>query len=34
VAAVDIFYGVGGGVVSLWWVQSWEDTRILSPFSG
>jgi hypothetical protein len=32
-AAVGIFYGVGGGVVSLRWVQDWEDTRILSPFS-
>jgi hypothetical protein len=33
VAAVDICYGVGGGVVSLRRVQGWEDTRILSPFS-
>jgi hypothetical protein len=33
VTAVDIYYGVGGGVVSLRWVQGWEDTRILSPFS-
>jgi hypothetical protein len=33
VAAVGICYGVGGGVVSLRWVQGWEDTRILSPFS-
>jgi hypothetical protein len=33
VVAVGICYEVGGGVVSLWWVQGWEDTRILSPFS-
>jgi hypothetical protein len=32
VAAVSICYGVGGGGVSLWWVQGYEDTRILSPF--
>jgi hypothetical protein len=32
-AAVDICYGVGGGVVSLRRVQGWEDTRILSPLS-
>jgi hypothetical protein len=31
--AVDICYGVGGGVVSLRQFQGWEDTRILSPFS-
>jgi hypothetical protein len=29
VAGVGIFYGVGGGVVSLRRVQGWEDTRIL-----
>jgi hypothetical protein len=34
VAAVGICYGVGDGVVSLRRVQGWEDTRILSPFSG
>jgi hypothetical protein len=33
VAAVRRCYGVGGGVVSLRWVQGWEGTRILSPFS-
>jgi hypothetical protein len=33
VAAVGIWYGVGGGVVSLRRVLGWEDTRILSPFS-
>jgi hypothetical protein len=27
VAAVGIYYGVGGGVVSLRRVQGWEDTR-------
>jgi hypothetical protein len=32
VAAVDICYEVGGGVLSLRRVQGWEDTRILSPF--
>jgi hypothetical protein len=34
VAVVDICYGVGGGVVSPRRVQSWEGTRILSPFSN
>jgi hypothetical protein len=33
VAAVGMCYRVGGCVVSLQWVQGWEDTRILSPFS-
>jgi hypothetical protein len=33
VAVVGIYYGVGGGVVSLRRIQGWEDTRILSPFS-
>jgi hypothetical protein len=33
VAAVSICYGVGGGIVSLRWVQGCEDTHILSPFS-
>jgi hypothetical protein len=33
VAAVDICYEVGGGVVSLRRIQGSEDTRILSPFS-
>jgi hypothetical protein len=32
VAAVGICYRVGGGVVWLWRVQGWEDTRILLPF--
>jgi hypothetical protein len=32
-AAVDICYGVGGGVVSPRWVHGWEGTLILSPFS-
>jgi hypothetical protein len=32
-AAVDIYYGVGGGVASPRRVQGWEGTRILSPFS-
>jgi hypothetical protein len=31
---VDICYEVSGGVVSPRWVQRWEGTRILSPFSG
>jgi hypothetical protein len=31
--SVGICYGVGGGVLSLRWVQGWEDTRTLSPFS-
>jgi hypothetical protein len=31
--AVGICYEVGGGVVSPRWVQGWEGTRILSPFS-
>jgi hypothetical protein len=30
--AVDICYGVGGGVVSPRQVLGWEGTRILSPF--
>jgi hypothetical protein len=30
--AVDIWYRVGGGVVSPRRVQGWEGTRILSPF--
>jgi hypothetical protein len=33
VAEVDICYVVGGGLVSLRRVQSWEDTHILSLFS-
>jgi hypothetical protein len=33
VAAVVICHGVGGGCVSLRWVQGWKDTRILSHFS-
>jgi hypothetical protein len=32
--AVSICYRVGGYVVSLWRVQGWEDTRILSPLLG
>jgi hypothetical protein len=31
-AAVNIYYGVGGGVVLLRRVQGWEGTHILSPF--
>jgi hypothetical protein len=32
-AAVDIYYGVGDGVMSPQRVQGWEGTRIISPFS-
>jgi hypothetical protein len=32
-AVVNICYEVGGGVVLPRWVQGWEGTRILSPFS-